>query len=205
MKNKEQKITIKLFTCIIYFIILTILSICSYKLYEKENKIIPFSQVENTKEHSYIDIYKMSEKFAFYEEKNIGIHFVIEKEETGLWHTYLIAINEDYYNEFKDIIDYTYERTEKVPETIRIYGYPKIVKDDLKALAIKNIPKFVPAENEVSITNENYEKYLTNTYLDTTIAEKDNLSLPLIITILLLVIVLLVLIKTIFGKEKIKK
>lgn len=201
MKKKEKKITIKLFICIIYLIMITILSIFSYKLHEKKNTV-PWSQVESVKDYTYIDIYKMSEKFAFYEDKNIGIHFVIEKEETGLWHTYLVAINEDYYNEFKSIIDYTYERTEQVPEPIRVYGYPKIIKDDLKALAIKNLPSFVPAENEVTITNENYNNYLTNSYLDTTEEKKDEVNLSLIITLTLLVIVLVLLIKTIFTKER---
>ena len=45
----------------------------------------------------------MSEKFAYYEEENIGIHFVIETEETGEWRTYLIAINESDYDRYKDI------------------------------------------------------------------------------------------------------
>ena len=31
-------------------------------------------------------------------------------------------------------------------------------------MAIKNIPNFLPAENEVVISNENYDSYLTTLY-----------------------------------------
>ena len=145
----------------------------------------------------------MSEKFAFYEDSNIGIHFVIEKENTGQWHTYLIAINEADYDKYKDIIDYTYERTDKVPEIIRVYGYPKLVDNDLKDLAIKNISNFIPAENEIVITNENYETYLTNSYLDTTKEKKDEFNIMLFITALLLATAIILLILTILDKDRI--
>lgn len=202
-KNKEMRIAIKMMACIIYFIVITILVVCAYRLFDDNNRIIPWNQVKSVENYSYIDVYKMSEKFAYYEEKNIGIHFVIEKEETGLWHTYLIAINEDNYDQFKDIIDYTYERTDQVPNPIRVYGYPVLVKDDLKQLAIKNITNFVPAENEVVITNENYDSYLTNSYLDTSLDRQDQFSILFFITLILIAVVFLLLVATILDKDKI--
>ena len=144
----------------------------------------------------------MSEKFAYYEEEKLGIHFVIEKEETGVWHTYLVGINEEDYDKYKDIIDYTYERTTKEPEPIKVYGYPEIIKDDLKQLAIKNIENFVPAENEVTITEENFETYLTNSYLDTTKEKTDYFSVNLFITLILLFIMIGLFIFTLFDKDK---
>ena len=205
MKKKvdEKRLAIKMLVCIVYLILLTILSLCTYKLYDKTNKIVPWSEVENVDNYSYIDIYKMSEKFAFYEESNTGIHFVIEKEQTGLWHTYLIAINEEEYENYKNIIDYTYERTEKQPDPIRVYGYPVITKDDIKKLAIKNIPNFVPAENEVTITEENYENYLTNSYLDTTKERKNEFNFLLGLSSLSLIIVLLLFASTLLNKDNI--
>ena len=106
-------------------------------------------------------------------------------------------------DKYKNIIDYTYERTDVVPEPIKIYGYPAIVDDNIKNLAIKNIGSFVPAENEVQITPENYETYLTNSYLDSTQSRKDEFSIRLCITLLLLFIVVGLLIITIFDKDKI--
>lgn len=203
-KNKERTIAIKLLLCIIYLITITILFVGSYRLFELKKNILPWSEVESVDDYTYIDIYKMSEKFAFYEESNIGIHFVIEKEDTGLWHTYLIAINENEYDKYKAIIDYTYERTEKVPDIIRVYGYPIITTPEMKELAIKNIAKFVPAENEVVITEENYETYLTNSYLDTTQSRKDNFDILLCTSFLLLFIVMALFIMTIFDKGKTK-
>lgn len=200
---KEKRLIIKMFLCLVYLITITILFVCSYQLFQNKKNIVPWSEVENVEDYTYIEIYKMSEKFAYYKENNVGIHFVIEKEDTGQWHTYLIAITETDYDKYKNIIDYTYERTKVVPKPIKVYGYPVIAKDELKNLAIKNIPNFVPAENEVQITLDNYETYLTNCYLDTTQPQKDNFSVILCLSLVLLFAVIGLLIFTIFDKDKI--
>lgn len=202
-QTDEKRLTIKLFICLTYLVVITLLIVCSYKLYQEKKEIPAWSEVENVDEYTYIEVSKMSEKFAYYEEQNIGIHFVIEKEDTGMWHTYLIAIDESEYAKYKDIIDYTYERTTNVPEPIKVYGYPTIVDENLKNMAIKNITSFVPAENEVTITNDNYESYLTNSYLDTTLDKEETFSIPLCLTLISLVTVTVLLIITIIDKDKI--
>ena len=50
---------------------------------------------------------------------------------------------------------------------------------------------------------ENYDDYLTNSYLDTTINREEEFSLPLTITYILLIIIVILLIVTIFDKGKI--
>ena len=202
-KVKENRLAIKMFLCSLYLIVITILLVCSYKLYKEKDSIKSFQKVESVEDYTYIDVYKMSEKFAYFKDTNIGIHFVIEKEDTGRWHTYLIAVNEDQIAEFKSIIDYTYGKTERIPDPVRVYGYPKIVKDKIKELAIKNIKSFIPKENEVVITNENYNDYLTNTYLDTTIEKKDDFNMVLFITLLLLFVVIVLFVLTLIDKDKI--
>ena len=167
-EKTEKQLTIKLCLCIVYLIVITILFVCSYKLFQAKYYARPWGEVESVDEYSYIKVSRMSEKFAYYEKENIGIHFVIEKEETGVWHTYLIAIDENEYDKYKEIIDYTYERTKEEPKPLKVYGYPEIIKTDLKNLAIKNIVNFVPSENEITITEDNFETYITNCYLDTT-------------------------------------
>ena len=204
-RSKEKFLTYKLLMCIVYLIVITILFVCSYQLVQEHNRVIPWSEVESTEDYTYIDISKMSEKFAYYKDTNIGIHFVIEKEDTGLWHTYLIALNEDNYDRYKKIIDYTYERTKEEPRPIRVYGYPVVVDEKIMNLAIKNIPNFVPNENEVTITKDNYNDYLTNSYLDTTKSRKNNISITLAITLTLLLISILLLISTIISNDKNKK
>lgn len=201
-ETTERKLTVKMVLCTIYLIVITILFVCSYKLFQEKYTAKPWGEVENVEEYSYIEISRMSEKFAYYEEENIGIHFVIEKEVTGIWHTYLIAINEDDYDKYKEIIDYTYERTTEEPKVLKVYGYPEIIKDDLKALAIKNIENFVPAENEVKITEENFETYITNSYLNTTKEKIDYFSGILFITLILLFVMIALMIFTIFDKNK---
>jgi hypothetical protein len=164
--------------------------------------MVPWSEVESVEQYSYVEIYRMSEKFAYYEEENIGIHFIIEMSDTGEWRTYLIAIDEDNYAKYKDIIDYSYERTDKMPKPKKVYGYPVITTDDIKNLAIKNIENFVPAENEVVISEENYETYLTNSYLDTTKERVDVFSYYLFAVLLILGAVIFLLFLTIFNKDR---
>lgn len=202
-KSDDKRLVIKMTMCLAYLIIITILFVCSYRIFEEKNNIVSWSDVETVEDYTYIKIYKMSEKFAYYQDTNIGIHFVIEKEETGLWHTYLIAINEKDYNKYKAIIDYTYERTTEVPEPITVYGYPVITNNTLKSLAIKNIKNFVPAENEVQISEDNYDAYLTNSYLDTTRSKENQFNIILFISLLLLLVVVVLLFATIFNKDKI--
>lgn len=201
-KYNSKRLTIKLLLCLVYIIIITVLFVCAYKLYEEKTSIKTWDEVESVEDYTYVTIHKMSEMFAFYEETNVGFHFVIEKEETGQWHTYIIAIDEDKYDDYKEIIDYTYERTDKVPKTKKVYGYPVITTDDIKTLAIKNISNFVPAENEIVITEENYETYLTNSYLDTTKERVDVFSYYLFAVLLLLVTVIFLLLLTIFNKDR---
>ena len=202
-KLNESRLAIKLIMCLVYVIVITVLFVCSYQMYKDKEHIVSWAEVENVEDYTYITVSKMSEKFAYYKDKNVGIHFVIEKEDTGLWHTFLIAIDEAEYDKYKPIIDYTYERTKEEPEPIKVYGYPAITSEELKSLAIKNIVNFVPAENEVTITENNYDAYLTNSYLDTTKARKDKFSFGLFITFLLLVTVIALLIATIFDRDRI--
>lgn len=200
--KKDKRIIIKFLLCSVYLIIITILSVSAYKMYQDKDKVLSFSKVEDTNSYTYIDISKMSEKFAYYKESNIGIHYVIEKEDTGLWHIYLIAINEKEIDKYQKIIDYTYGKTKEVPKTIRVYGYPKLIDEDIKKLSIKNINKFIPKDNEIKITEKNYEKYLTNSYLDTTKEKEEGFNTILFITLLALLLVIILFIITLFDKGK---
>lgn len=202
-KRYEKRLAIKMLVCLVYLIVITILLVCTYKLHTEKKEILPWEQVVSTDEYTYIEISKMSEKFAYYETENIGIHFVIEEEDTGEWHTYLIAIDETKYDKYKNIIDYTYERTTTKPETIKVYGYPVIIDEKLKQMAINNIINFIPAENEVRITAENFEDYLTNSYLDTTKEKKEEFNTLLCIMLLLLFVMVGLLLFTIFDRDKI--
>ncbi len=202
-KVKEQRLIIKMFLCLIYLVAITILFVLSYNLHESNKNATQWSQVKSVDDYSYIEVSKMSEKFAYNESSNIGMHFVIEKEPTGVWHTYIIAIDEKNYDKYKNIIDYTYERTDKIPEPIKVYGYPVIVDNDLKNMAIKNIVNFVPSYNEITINEENYDTYLTNSYLDSTKIKKSNIGIVFYIILSLLFTIILLFLLTIFDKDKI--
>ena len=104
-KKKEVKVrrfAIKLVLCMVYLVIITILLVSSFRIFKEKKLISPWDEVHSTDDYSYVQISKMSEKFAYYENENIGLHFIIEEKETGEWHTYVIAIDEDKYD---DLID----------------------------------------------------------------------------------------------------
>jgi len=199
----EKKLTIRYLLCTIYLIIMTVLFVSAYTQYQKYMDVPHLQDTKSTKDYAYVKISKMSEKFAYLEEKNIGIHYIIEKEDTGMWHTYLIAIDELEYNKYKDIIDYTYGRTEREPKALKVYGYPVVVNDKIKDLAISNIKNFVPKENEVVITKDNFNDYLTNSYLDTTKSREDVFNPLLTANYLALALVIILFIITLLGKESI--
>lgn len=198
----EKRLVFKTFICLVYLIVITILVVCIYQLYQEKEEVLSWSEAESVEDYTYINVSKMSEKFAYYENSNKEIHFVIEEEDTGQWHTYLIAIDEGDYAKYQDIIDYTYERTTEVPTPIKVYGYPVVIDDELKQLAIQNIVNFVPSENEVVITDENFNTYLTNSYLDTTLPREERFSPVLFLVIVILILVILMFILTIFDQDK---
>lgn len=201
-KINEKKLVIKFLLCLIYLLIITVLFYSSYRLYEQKHDVMSWSDVKTNEDYSYINVSKMSEKFAYYEQADKEIHFVIEEEETGVWHTYLIAIRPKDYKKYKAIIDYTYERNLDKPDPIKVYGYPVIIEDDLKNLAIKNIKNFIPKENEVSITTDNFNEYLTNSYLDTTVKRVDKFNIYTTITFFFMAVMIILFIYTMFAKEE---
>ncbi len=204
-ERKEQKLVIKLSLSLLYFIVIGILIITSYSLYQKNNKIESFHKVKNTSDYSKITISQMSDKIAYYKEKNIGIHYVMEYENTGKWHTYLIAINENDISKYQNIIDYTYKKTINVPETITVYGYPVLINDDLKNIAIKHINDFIPESNEVVINESNFNDYLTNTYLDTTKERNTSFDFTLFLLLLLTIFMIFLMIYTLGNNSKLVK
>lgn len=202
-KVNIKRLTIKFFLCIVYLMIITILVVGSYNMFIKQKEIVAWNSVKNVEQYTYLEISKMSEKFAYYENENVGFHFVMEEQDTGQWQICVIAIDEDKYDQFKNIIDYSYERIDTMPDKIKVYGYPIIMSDELKEMLLNHIGDFLPAENEVEITQDNLEKYLTNSYLDTTKNKVNSFDFILFVTLLLLFIMIILLIFTILDHDKI--
>ncbi len=201
-KRKRYRFLIKLLLCSIYSVIIFVLCFSSFKIYEKENTTVEWKDVEKTNQYSYLEISEMSEAFAEIPNEGKQIHFVIEKEETGEWHTYLLAIKKTDYDKYKNIIDYTYERVEQKPEKIRVYGYPVKIPDNIKELAIKNIGNFVPIENEIVLNNDNFEQYLTNTYLDASVAKVHEFNYFVMTLLFVALALFILLLFTIFDKDR---
>ena len=200
-KRNDRRLGIRLLLSVVYLMIITILFVFSYKIYKGSNTPKPYQETTSTDEYSYIEVSKMSEKFAYSESTNIGIHFVVEKEDTGIWHTYLVAINEKDINKYKELINYTKGEIKTIPKSIKLYGYPVNINNQIKEMAIKNINNFLPSSNEVKITDENYEDYLTNSYLDTTKEQHEVINPILTLTSTTFIVFILMLILIIIDKD----
>lgn len=197
-KRKGKNNILKIFTCLVYLVIIIILLVGSYRLFKEKQLVLPWGEIETIEEYTYMDISRMSESFISFE-NNIGLHFVTEEEKNQEEHTYIIAIDEKEIKKYQTLIDSTYEKGENEKEKIRVYGYPVIIDDEIKDLAIKNIKNFV---SDLEITEENYEKYLTNHYLDTTMERKEEFSMTLCASFLLVFVVFGLMIITLLDKEQ---
>lgn len=196
--SKGKRRLIKTIMCLIYIMVMGVLFLCAYRLYEENNKILSWNKIQKTEDYTYMDIIKMSPKFADSRESNIGYHFVtLERKE---WSTYIIAINENEIETYKAMIEYSTGKTEKKPDEIRIYGYPSIIEDDIKEIALSKIVEFIP---ETSIQEDEYESYFTNCYLDTTKEQRKEFNIIIFVILLLSFIVFILLFLTIIDKDKI--
>lgn len=197
--EKDQKISIKLLLTILYLIIIFILFVSAFSIYKEDNKIVNFNNVKTTEEYSYIKIDRLSSKFAYYSDKKIGMYFAKAKENTGSWHAYIVAISDSDIDKYKDLMKKDNVRQRK------LYGYPILINDELKTIALNHINDFLPVENEVKITKDNFTSYLTNCYLDTTTSYNKPFSYPLFLVMLVLLTVVFLMIYTLSENNKIVK
>lgn len=200
-QEKSFRLLIKITVCTIYLIVVFILAYCAFHLYKEHTQPVGWEYVQSTNDYTYIDIDKMSEKFARVD-GNKDIHFIIDEQKEGIWHIYLLAIDSDDYGKYKKMIDYSYGRTDKKPKSIRVYGYPVTISNELKQLTLKNYQNFVSFENQVELTDENFHEYLTDTYLDSTKEEQHPLNWTVVVLLVLDAILIIVIIVTILDKDR---
>lgn len=201
-KRNGFRTLIKLVVCTIHVVVIMILAFCSFRVYENGDKPIHLSNAKKTKQYSYLEVSEMSKKIADLG-KDKQIHFVIEKTENDKWYTYLVAIKTKDESKFKDMIDYTEQETDKVPEKVRLYGYPAEINNKIKEETIKKASDFLGSSEEKSnLTTKNFEQYLTSFYLDTTIAQHHEFNYVMLILALMIVVLMITLILVIFDRDK---
>lgn len=201
--NVRIRLTVKIILCLLYLLVIVILFTSAYRLFEKDKVILSWNKVKSTNDYTYIKVSQMSEAFAKIKGTDKNIHFVIEKEKNGQWYTYLVAINKKDYNKYKNIIDYSYERIKEKPKRLKVYGYPRKTNSNIKKIAIRQIKNFVPIENKTVINEKNFEKYMTNTYLDTTIKKSRSVNYIIVMLLVLALILMGLIFFTLFDRDKI--
>ncbi len=201
-KNNSYRPLIKMIVCIIHIIVIVILAFCSFRIYQSSDKVVNFSDTESVDKYVYLDVSEMSKKVAEIDNGKKQLHFVIEKLNNGKWYTYLTAINKDDVKKFKSMIEYSETSTDKVPKKIRIYGYKRKITSDIKNKALKNADTFFSNEKKKGLSNNNFEKYFTNYYLDSTVKKHHSFNYFMLILMLMLVVLFITLILVIFDKDK---
>lgn len=204
MPKKKIKLPVKILLCLIYLIVIAILLVAAYKIYQSDKKEVSWDRVTSTKDYTYLEISKMSEAFAKID-KNKEIHFIIVEDKDEVYRSYLIAINKKDRKKYQSIIDYSYGKTEEKPKEIKVYGYPRVINKELKKLTLENYQKFIPNDNSIELTTKNFNKYFTNTYLDTTLKKSNSINIEVVILLIVVVILLILLLLTIIDRKQDKK
>ncbi len=202
-ESKKYRTLIKIIVCIIHIVVIAILGFCSFEVYQRGDAAKNFSEIKRENKYVYLDISEMSDAIAKIDKGNKKVHIVIEKTDSGKWYTYLIAIKAKDEKKYKSLIDYSETETNKVPKKIRVYGYTKKINNDIKKKVIKNSTTLSTKKEGNVITNKNFEKYLTDLYLDTTVKKHHEFNYVMLILLLMLVILTITLILVIFDKDKI--
>ena len=201
MPKKKLRLYTKIFFCIVYLLVMGILFFSAYKLYMNDKKEVAWDKVISTTNKTSLTISKMSEAFAKIDNKQI--HFVIVEDKNKVYRSYLIAISKKDYKKYKPIIDYSYERTKEKQKPLIVKGYPQIISNKLKELTLKNYKNFLPNDNKVKLNEKNFDKYMTNTYLDTTIKKVEKTNYIVITLLVLIVLLFILLLLTLIDRDMI--
>ena len=201
MPKKKLRLYTKIFFCIVYLLVMGILFFSAYKLYMNDKKEVAWDKVISTTNKTSLTISKMSEAFAKIDNKQI--HFVIVEDKNKVYRSYLIAISKKNYKKYKPIIDYSYERTKEKQKPLIVKGYPQIISNKLKELTLKNYKNFLPNDNKVKLNEKNFDKYMTNTYLDTTIKKVEKTNYIVITLLVLIVLLFTLLLLTLIDRDMI--
>ena len=201
MPKKKLRLYTKIFFCIVYLLVMGILFFSAYKLYMNDKKEVAWDKVISTTNKTSLTISKMSEAFAKIDNKQI--HFVIVEDKNKVYRSYLIAISKKDYKKYKPIIDYSYERIKEKQKPLIVKGYPQIISKKLKELTLKNYKNFLPNDNKVKLSEKNFDKYITNTYLDTTIKKVEKTNYIVITLLVLIVLLFILLLLTLIDRDMI--
>ncbi len=193
---KKKKLRLKktvIFKLVImaFILVMLILFYASFYIYSNNRKINYFS---NKKDYSYIVINKMSDSFATISNKQL--HFVKDKNNE----LYVIAIYKKDISKYQSIIDYTYGKKD-TSKNKKVYVYPIKNSDAIKNVSIKYINKFLPFDERIDLDLDNYDKYLSKYYLDTTYKTYYKFNYIVFILFLLVIIIIFIIISYILKKK----
>ncbi len=188
----KKNILNKIVIFIIFICVLIAMFLITFYVYCNSREIDSYNK--NKIDYSYIEIYKMSDSFAVIDNKEL--HFVIDKHNN----IYIIAIYKSDIDKYKAIIDYSYGRIKK-SKSIKVYGLPIKQNNEIKDLVIKYVNNFLSYGEKIPITLENYNEYIPDTFLDTTVSYYYKFNYVVFLLFLIFGIIFLIFIKVMFFKK----
>jgi len=179
-------------------ILLVIMGFCIIKADEESKQQLPEPiKIVNTNsadEYASIDVQFLTDSFASDDEDEY--RFAMDKDN----YMSIVVLNKNDVEILKDINDYTYSEDNSIetPATLKILGMTQEIPADLKKLAIES---YNENYGESILTENNFEEYVKNIYLNTKLSPRDTPLLGFAIfcggvAITLLVVYLTIVIKT---------
>lgn len=157
INNKLKQIKIALFVWTLILGLAIGLGLIGYTEKNKEIKLTYLNDLiiqndDNILKNAYLDIHTVPFVFAQYDNDNNKFYIVKDSD-----YLYIVYLNDDAYENISEIKD-----IETTP--YRIEGYTEEIPDDVKKLAID---AYNEAFEEEIVTNDNFDDYFGNIYLNT--------------------------------------
>lgn len=133
----------------------------------EEEEIEYFDAYTDDGKEKFLMFNLISDSFAtFTIGESHDFYFALDSNEYGMF-PYIVCMPADRLSEFQEIYDYTFSSDPNAvaPEYGSISGYPMLIEEDLKELAIEYFNVFW---NEEVLTEENFSEIVGDYYLDTT-------------------------------------
>lgn len=130
---------------------------------DREEDIYAFDVAEYSESRQFVEFEMISYPFASFELNDTqGLYFVFDEDMC----TYIVCMNNNRLEEeFAEIYEYTFSDTVEAPKVGRVEGYSMEIDEEIRDIAIE---EFNYMWGEEIATEQNFEEYFGNYYLDTT-------------------------------------
>lgn len=195
-KGKKVKKWIKIAILLVILAIIALFANIGYKTEKVKENPVSFTENYgmNVKEgnYAYMDVELLTSTVATYGSnedstnwKNARFYIAFSEN-----YMYLVELNEETYNQLKEIQEFTYttEETAEHPGNKRIYGVAQKIPAELKPIVIEYYSQYIG--NEGTINETNFDEYFGTLLLNVR-ANPANINTETIILLILIIILII--------------